>query len=991
MPGRGRVLALALAAIVSASCRHSGVESSDLDGRIASARQVQLQQGPRAALPLYESILASARAAQDRKHEGLTLGHMGTAFKNLGDLRRAMDLHQQALVIKRAVGDEIEIGKTLSNMGLVEEAEGHCDKALAVYGQSLEIFTRLDKPQFAASVLNNEGLCYDALGDFQQSRSVYERALTIHREQENEIGESETLGNLGGIDLLFGRYAEGAGRYEQSLAISTRLGLKQSMALDLINLGLARLGAGQLREASEHLQHARTLAHEAGLLREEADAERGLSQWLERTGRYDDARRALADASSLYARKGLARESVDARVALGGLDLGTGDVVAAAVEFERASNDAQTLRYHNGQLAAELALAELELRRHNSRAAARHVDSAQRTAATVKDSANAAASLMLLSRIKATEKDFAAALQAADNALKVSQETKGPLLVSEALITLGDALMGVRRAQDAYAKYDEALRSEATNAVPDLQWHASFGRGRALEGLGRPDAALADYLRAVGLIEQVRGELAGDRSRSGFLDDKRDVYAALVRLLLRLGRPNEAFQVAERLRAQGYRELIGRSLTLGAPGNSVPATLLARIRQLQSSMDTELRRPAPEQRGQAVALYRLELHEAEEAWTTAVDSLVPKTRWARELNLDAQPSAARVQQQLSGKSALLEYLVDRDETVAFVVTRRAVRAQVLPVGAEALRTRIELLRGLLTRKESDGWQQVAQQLDADLVDPLRRLHWLDAVSRLYIVPHAELNYLPFSVLRHHAGTGDRFLVDDVAPVTLPSAEALTEPGTRRAVPLGLLALAPARARLPFAQQEVASLAALFPASHEVLSGRDATEVRFKADAGRYRVLHLATHGFFNRVDPLFSGVELEPGGEDDGRLQVFEILGLPLGSDLVTLSACDTALGAGELSDLPAGEELVGLTRAFLSAGSRNVVASLWDVSDRATSPLMTAFYRAAQNRAFPEALASVQRQRAHAQGPEAHPWYWAAFVIAEGREGRADKARTGP
>ncbi len=991
MPGRVCVFALALAAIVSAKCRHSSVESTDLDGRIAAAQQVQLQQGPRAALPLYEGILAAARAAQDRKHEGLTLGHMGTAYKNLGDYRRAMDLHQQALVIKRAVGDEIEIGKTLSNMGLIEDAEGHCDKALALYGHSLEIFTRLDKPQFAASVLNNEGLCYDALGDFQQSRSVYERALTIHREQGNEAGESQTLGNLGGIDLLFGRYAEGAGRYEQSLAISTRLGAKQSMVLDLINLGLARLGAGQPHAASEHLERARSLAHETGLLREEADAEGGLSQWLEQIGRFDDAHKALAAASSLYARAGLARESVNARVALGELYLDTGDVAAAAVEFERASDAAVSLRYYNGQLAAELALAGLELRRHNPEAAARLVDGAQRTATLAKDSAAAAAALVLLSRIDAAEKDVTAALRAADKAVQVAHETKGPLLVSQALIALGDALMGAGRIQDAYARYDEALQSEVTSVVPNLQWRASFGRGRALEGLGRPDAALADYLRAVGLIEQVRSSIASDRSRSGFLDDKRDVYAALVRLLLRLGRPKEAFQVAERLRAQGYRELIGRSLALGAPGNSVPATLLARIRLLQSSIDTELRRPAPDQRGQAVALYRRELRAAEEAWTTSVDSLKAKTTWARELNLDEQPSAPRVQRQLSGNAALLEYLVDRDETVAFVVTRRAVRAQVLPVRSEALRTRIELLRGLLARKEPNGWQDVAQQLDADLVDPLRRLHWLDAVSRLYIVPHAELNYLPFSVLRHHTGTGDRFLVDDVAPVTLPSAEALTRRGTQPPAPLGLLALAPARTGLPFAQQEVASLAALFPASNEVLSGRDATEVRFKADAARYRVLHLATHGFFNRVDPLFSGVELEPGGEDDGRLQVFEILGLPLGADLVTLSACDTALGAGELSDLPAGEELVGLTRAFLSAGSRNVVASLWDVSDQATSPLMTAFYRVAQSRAFPEALASVQRQRAHGEGPEAHPWYWAAFVIAEGREGRADKVRTGP
>ena len=73
------------------------------------------------------------------------------------------------------------------------------------------------------------------------------------------------------------------------------------------------------------------------------------------------------------------------------------------------------------------------------------------------------------------------------------------------------------------------------------------------------------------------------------------------------------------------------------------------------------------------------------------------------------------------------------------------------------------------------------------------------------------------------------------------------------------------------------------------------------------------------MNPLFSGVDLEAAGDEDGRLQVFEILGLSLGASLVTLSACDTALGAGELTDLPAGEELVGLTRAFLSAGSRHV------------------------------------------------------------------------
>ena len=174
-------------------------------------------------------------------------------------------------------------------------------------------------------------------------------------------------------------------------------------------------------------------------------------------------------------------------------------------------------------------------------------------------------------------------------------------------------------------------------------------------------------------------------------------------------------------------------------------------------------------------------------------------------------------------------------------------------------------------------------------------------------------------------------------------------------------------------------------------GKDATEARFKKDAGRYRVVHLATHGFFDRLNPLFSGVELESGGGEDGRLQVFEILGLPLAANLVTLSACDTALGGGELSDLPAGEELIGLTRAFLSAGSRDVLATLWEIDDRSTAPLMADFYKAARDKPFPEALADVQREWAHRTGPDGHPWHWAAFTIAEGRRPVADDRVTSP
>ncbi len=155
----------------------------------------------------------------------------------------------------------------------------------------------------------------------------------------------------------------------------------------------------------------------------------------------------------------------------------------------------------------------------------------------------------------------------------------------------------------------------------------------------------------------------------------------------------------------------------------------------------------------------------------------------------------------------------------------------------------------------------------------------------------------------------------------------------------VLALAPARGGLRFTRQEATAVAGLFPKERLLLVGARATEGAFKSAAGRYEVLHLATHGYFNRLNPLLSGLELEADVKEDGRLEVHEILGMRLAARLVVLSACDTALGGGYFAEVPSGDDIVGLTRAFLFAGSPSVVASLWAVNDRSTMALMGGFY----------------------------------------------------
>ena len=152
-------------------------------------------------------------------------------------------------------------------------------------------------------------------------------------------------------------------------------------------------------------------------------------------------------------------------------------------------------------------------------------------------------------------------------------------------------------------------------------------------------------------------------------------------------------------------------------------------------------------------------------------------------------------------------------------------------------------------------------------------------------------------------------------------------------------MAPARSRLRYAPAEARSINALFTPDSRLLIGNGATESQFKRLAGDFGMLHLATHGLFNKVNPLLSGLELEADADNDGLLQVHEVLGLRLNADLVTLSACETGLGSGYFAEVPAGDDFVGMTRAFLAAGSASVVATLWDVDDQASGTLMKRFY----------------------------------------------------
>jgi CHAT domain-containing protein len=204
-----------------------------------------------------------------------------------------------------------------------------------------------------------------------------------------------------------------------------------------------------------------------------------------------------------------------------------------------------------------------------------------------------------------------------------------------------------------------------------------------------------------------------------------------------------------------------------------------------------------------------------------------------------------------------------------------------------------------------------------------------------------------------------------------------------------MALAPRPDALPASRREVAAIRERLGGDVRTMTGAEATEEAFRREAPSRRILHLATYGVLNKHNPLFSFIELAPGGDYDGRLEVHEVFGLRLTAELVVLSACQTGVGSGTLADVPAGDDWVGLTRAFLHAGAERVIATLWPVDDWATAALMERFYiELASGTDVRLALARAQRAL-QAERATAHPFYWAGFVIIGGANESAPTSPT--
>jgi CHAT domain-containing protein len=926
--------------------------NASIAATIARAESIYLRDSFDTARLVLEGALRAARSAGDSVDEARALTLLGLSAWRTGDLARARSLGEQALALKLRLSKPVDVSRSYNALGLLAWNEGRLDDAVELFRQTAEAATAEGDGASSAKAANNLGLVYGEQGKLVEARRGFVEARTIAARLGNARIEGGATTNLGMLDVQEGDPASAVIALMRALDLYRSIRYATGEQNALAQLATAYDALGEPRLAFAAADTALALARAHGLRQEEAaNIELAANLHLQA----GDARRALA----LYERvRALYNE------------------MGAAVDEGRALRAAAEIEASLGRRDVARALADTALALHRRDGASLE---------SVRDYL-LLADVASRSGARADARAHLANAGAIVSALGI-RPARVELALARATIADrdGDA-RGVLRAL-------ASARRDLERGGYGTEWREASLRAKAFAMLGQLDSAVVVGGAAVTAVERLRARFGSPFFRSTYAADKAETYAGLVESLLQLGRVEQAFETADAARSRALVENLGAVSADSSAQSAVRMLaegdgLLSRIGALVAKLDTVEQTPPadwdPATRANAAAL-ATSLAETRTAYEALMVRVTERDASGAALLGSASARVADIQRALHSDEALVEFMVTSSHVIAFVVLRDHVRHVVAAAPRESIMRQARIARDLTGRVGSvpDAATDVLASLHDALIAPAERAGLLRGARRLVVVPHAFMSYLPFAALRRR--DGGRYLVEDYAVLELPSAAAFAEmrrsPGTAQRASLGVrpVVFAPFPDALPASSRELRAIQrVLSQAAGE--SARRATEARVRDALASTSIVHLATHAAMNPHNPMFSTIELARGastsGADDGRLEVHEILGLRVRAELVFLSGCETGIGPAWTTEFVRGEDYASLAQAFLFAGARTVVSTLWPIADEGAAEFATRFYARLATEAPPEALAGAQREML-AGGSRSAPYYWAAYQVS--------------
>ncbi len=992
---------------------------------------------PRGALPLLQRALAIREKSLGPESAPVssTLSNIGSTLDALGRPQEALPFHARALAIREKVygPEDVQTATTLNNLAENTGALGRYREALALHQRALAIREKVlgpDHPDTAVSI-NNIAALLESIGRLDEALTLQQRALDSNEKMlgPTHPATARSLGNLASIQTDRGRYDEALPLLQRALAIDSANSGADSPAVATSTGRLALL----YQQRGDYTQ-ALPLAERVVALREHAlgtqhpdtaIALNNLAELHAAMGEYGQAialhRRALAireatlgpdhpdtanglgDLAQLY--KALGQYELAEPLLKRALEIRERALGPDSADIALGLNNLAQLYVAEGQPQKALPLEQRALAIQRRALGAQHPD----TATTL---GNLAGVLEDLKRPRE-------ALPLQQQALAIREQVFGSrhVAVAATLDNLAELYETLGQAERALPLYLRAWQILQVERSPVTLAAVASRLGRYYELRQQPDLAIFYLKQAVNTTQQLRAgaQTLDDSLQRSYVRTVQARYRLLAQLLVKRGRLPEAEQVLAMLKSHERSELVRGDVQDGATGGELqlsPAeralsTQLAANAQRMASAYAELAKLDGAEANADADRRREALSEQLQSDAETLDALLAQANIALRSSAggqafeealgerDAIRSQLATLDDRSGGHAAAVYFVPGERVTTFmVVTAQGAIGLTGGVGEAQLNRLAAQLRTAIQQRSPD-YRTPAAQLYAALLAPLNATLKRAQVDTLMLYLTGSLRYVPMAAL-YDAGA-HRHLVEQYALAVYMVGglrDTLTEPPNMQWTAAGV-GVSQAFGEFPALTAVPAELNSVVRTSDDaapvgVLSGERLLDAAFTRSALHalarartpYTVLHIATH--FKLVAGREDESQLLLGDGDllslrelrtDGTLEFRKY-------DLVTLSACNTSMGAAE----DAGAEFEGLATTLLKKGVRAVIATLWEVQDTGTARLMHEFYEsrgAQRQRSKAEALRQAQLSLLNGtvKDPDGkldfrHPYYWAPFVL---------------
>lgn len=904
----------------------------------------------------FDYLIKCEQANKNVKHfAARILIARGTLFFLSGNYDKANKYYFQAEAISRSSNDWQSLTNALVDLGIIADMDGNTDEARKLYNEARDIAEGINYTEGQAFACSELGVSYSFTNQLVEAKHCYVKSFDLYKIIGNRLRLSLLSDNIGKVYMAMFDFRSAQKYYEEGLQYAGDN--NRAQVLNLIGLADIYTNLANYGKALEYYKKAEKLSSEVKELSLDAEIYNGLGVINYNLRNYKNALKLFSSSEELVS---TGKEN---------LYLQADFIYKCALSFMELDSLTKAEEYLNWSILLSKKINDTFLE------------------------ANILTEASLLQFKKGNNSQAFSLLKDAKS-LSVKNDYK--IVLARIYLLSGDYSASFAEAK---GNYENSLRVSKELNNFDLVIDSYSSLGKLSNKYNLTELTSGYYESAISLMEDVgRPLFTTDEVQIKYFSSKQDVYKDYAELLIKNNQYEKAFLMLDRSKSRNMMQNLNN---LKLQSFVKDDKLLDQLYEYEWMIHS--------------GLYAFELDSLKNVYAVFKKELAAKDpHISRYLNFNQDKSVKDYQKSLTPNESALSFYVANDYTALFLISKSGFNTYIINNGRKQVS---ELLRGISPYYSIDNindntfFNQDLFSFNAAGANNFYNSFLKEALtkvpknSKLIIIPSVETVYLPFEILVTNSNKEEspyvyrnkKYLLMDYDISYSPSLgayidqkgndlhngnkflimgdPAMNTNSSGYAERRGLLEDEPGLPRnisllpLRYSREEVNEIGNLINAD-QVLTDRNATETNFKNNAALNSIIHLSTHSFLIKKQPvIFLSNIYDP--ENDGFLEASEIAGMNLNSDLVVLSSCKSGLG-----EIDESEGVLGMTKAFFEAGTKSVVVSLWEVNDRYTSNLMTLFYEKL-SKGFDKGEALREAKMEFIKKYSPNPYYWGAFVLS--------------